>query len=73
MHSGKGTPHQGLYWLRSGVALAYKTKDDGNYELAAPIYRGVWTGPSLVIGVHAISQRAMTKCEVDWIAPVPPR
>lgn len=61
--------HQGLIWLRSGVALTYRLGSDGNYDLALPIYRGVWTAPSLFSGTHALSQRAQTDCTADIIEP----
>ncbi|WP_306118001.1 MULTISPECIES: Crp/Fnr family transcriptional regulator [unclassified Roseitalea] len=64
-----GMEHQGLFWFRSGIALSYKTTDDGDYDIAVPIYRGVWTAPSFVNGQHAMSQVAMTTCVVDSIDP----
>lgn len=65
-----GESSRGLIWFRAGIALSYRSDEDGELQGAIPIYRGVWTAPSVMSGTHIISQRAVTECIAD-VLPLP--
>ena len=59
----------GLIWIQSGIVLSYQMDDEGAYRLAMPLYRGVWTAPSVVTGNHSLSHRAITAAQVSILPP----
>jgi len=63
-----GNEYAGLFWLRSGVALAYNRRGD-RYEFAVPLHWGLWGAPSIITRKHNSALEARTRCVVDWLPP----